>query len=745
MKIINKQAINFDENQDWFADDTLEELKEYESEANDGFEFYDAEANSEDLVSEDLVFEIYDDEDIEQKYLADNFVQDEDYQQKQEPIEGLPQEKDIPEGEPYVGTREEAEIYDEVDETVAEKTEPDEDMPEFATVKEAIQAAIDGNRVLEIFYVTEGRGSRKKDKFLKRERGLKRNNGGGVNIHRIVEPHYMYTAEGSGNLVVVTYDRSIGRGAIQHGGVESNIRAYIVKNIYDYNFTKNRKTKKDQYFKPKIKIMTGSNKGIKTMENTQSELIKIASTLEDKGLKKSSSIVRNAEKILANFKMAQYVGVQGYWLKNRRCWDNCYRHKRTTQPDTPAQKVWMECWDEYKNSINNNKSSWAKYAGQDSSIKISAKEEAEWNKIFASKVEAKIKEGLNRPEAVYTIIEAESQDYTEKILEASADLMTLSEALVENNQQDLGLKLAELSEEMLKEAEIEGENSGFFGRMKQKAKDWWGGKGTKADVVKKIQNIIGRANELLYQLNFYKNINQRQANSDGIKKIVIEAQNAAQSAMDLVNKRDPYKKDTPPQQTQEDITPPLTSDNTKNNPVKNYRFLDDSYLKFLNDVSGIIKEFSGLQQSQDPQVAQYTRGAIPLLQNFVGNGSQLRKMPPGTEQRETLRNTLQQLIINLQGILSGQNQSVEPIGLSQQSPQAQGLPQQAQSFQQAPPAMADINQGLNNISQYIKQEAGNSSAVIRNLTAVLGTFKQNNVPFNEETVSSLIQKLNTPQ
>ena len=68
----------------------------------------------------------------------------------------------------------------------------------------------------------------------------------------------------------------------------------------------------------------------------------------------------NAEKALSNYKMAQYVGAQGYWLRNRRCWDNCYRQKRTAKPGGSAQEVWMECWDEYREAINNPKSTWAK-------------------------------------------------------------------------------------------------------------------------------------------------------------------------------------------------------------------------------------------------------------------------------------------------------------------------------------------------------------------------------------------------
>ncbi len=111
-----------------------------------------------------------------------------------------------------------------------EETEIDERVPDFVNIEQALQWAIDKNRVVKIFYVTRGRKRGRGGKILKRERGISRADGGGVNIHRIVEPHHIYKA-GNGNTILITYDRSV-----------RHIRAFIVNNIYDYNFTKNRKT-----------------------------------------------------------------------------------------------------------------------------------------------------------------------------------------------------------------------------------------------------------------------------------------------------------------------------------------------------------------------------------------------------------------------------------------------------------------------------------------------------------------------
>lgn len=73
-------------------------------------------------------------------------------------------------------------------------------------------------------------------------------------------------------------------------------------------------------------------------------------------------------------KVAQFVGVQGYAIRNSRCWGNCYRQKRVTEPKLSAQKIWEKCHEEYLESINNDNSGWEKYA-----------EEIEGIKKFASK------------------------------------------------------------------------------------------------------------------------------------------------------------------------------------------------------------------------------------------------------------------------------------------------------------------------------------------------------------------------
>jgi hypothetical protein len=402
---------------------------------------------------------------------------------------------------------------------------PDEDnIPEFTSTIQALEWARDNNRVVKIDYTTKGKGSRNEKKYLKREKGLTRTPLGGVNIFRTVEPYYIFKA-GNGNTILVTYDRSVGRGFIGKRNPSDNIRAFIIENISKYEFVKNRKTKKPQYFDPKFKVNLNSNKtvdkGIDKMENINDSLIEVGAALKAKGLVKSASVIKSAEKVLKSTKTAQYVGVQGYWLRNRRCWDNCYRQKRTTQPESPAQEVWMQCWDEYKESINDNKSGWEKYAKQEKSPKIGLKKTAQLHKKFANQVFKKVKSGMSTPEAVYTIIEKEVDAQKNKILESSSQLMDIAYTLANSGEKDLGEKLAGISAEVLKEAD-------FTGNQKKEATWWnpwsWGEKGQGKEQNREVndwlETIRDQCNALVQKLQGFMG---QQATAASNKSIIIEA------------------------------------------------------------------------------------------------------------------------------------------------------------------------------------------------------------------------------
>ena len=787
MKIINKKAIRFNEQNDWFDDNTVREMRGYQSDKDDNFEIYDADANEIDIP------EVTTDEEVE-GMLADDFVgmaEDalispaDDYLQEGDNLRRM--QEGLPEEEPLVKKRDEV---DEVDESVVEETEVDERVPDFATTKAAIDWAMNEHRVVEIFYVTRGRGSQDEARYLKRERGLSKEEGGGVNIHRIVEPHYVYAA-GNGREIVITYDRSVRR-----------IRSFIIDNIYDYNFTKNRRTKKDQYFKPRNRVMpstlSGSEKGIKTMKNIKETLVKIASTLNNKGLKKSSEIVKNAEKALSNFKMAQYVGVQGYWLRNRRCWDNCYRQKRTSKPGSSAQEVWMECWDEYREAINNPKSTWAKYANKSDTIKVSKKEEQVWNKIFANKVEEKMKEGLSRPESIYTVIEAESQAYSIKVIEASSNLMTLADTLVSGGHEEVGRQMAEMSMEMLKEAEIGGQQQNFIGRGIDKVKNFFGGfrgKGGKVDVQKKIQEVISRAYGLLKMLS---GSNVRQAQTTGF---IIEAQTTGfiiEAGKGTTFIKEAYSKeqldkdqaaerkskgirtedemssqfgakeenpdsdddgdgvnneqdvdDSPPDNIPDDqqvdtdgdgFTDDKDVDADGNNVADTQEktpSLRESYTSLMDDVSGLITELSGLQSAKDPQVAQWAKGAVPFLHSFISDSSVINQTSKG-DRTQAIKQIVIQLAKGLQGVLAGQASTAQSGGqLGSQQLGNQQLGNQQPGNQQPGNQQQHLNSIATMVAKMSKEKEGPALARALQSNAVpnlylnhmMEQFELNGVPF----------------
>ena len=336
----------------------------------------------------------------------------------------------------------------------------DEELPEFGTTEEALDYAIKNNEVVRINYTTKK----------------------GIDLTRIVEPHLLFAARESGNLIVVTYDRSV-RG----------IRAYIVPNILNYIFT-------GKEFKKRMRIVPSSNKERMAMEkNIFNDMKKVGERLTQLKLNKSAEIINDASNKLKEIKEAQYVGIQGYWIRNRRCFDNCYRQKRASQPNSAAQEVWMECWQEYQDSINDDKSGWEKYADKKTEIKIADKTELRnRDKKFAEKVSEKIKAGSKTGEAIYATLEEEEQEQVDTLIDNANSLLELATSLKENNFNEEGEKVAELSMAFIKEAQRSpfgsGGVSGFLGGVR----DMWRGRtpeGELKNVVNRISQIANRVGQ----------------------------------------------------------------------------------------------------------------------------------------------------------------------------------------------------------------------------------------------------------
>jgi len=205
------------------------------------------------------------------------------------------------------------------------------------------------------------------------------------------------------------------------------------------------------------------------MDNIIRLLVEAAEALDAQGLRAIADKVDKVANKTFEVKTAQYVGIQGYAIRNSRCWGNCYRQKRTSSPNKSAQQVWTECHKEYVESLNNDGSKWDKYAGSENNIKVGSELHAfsqEVNAKIASKVEEKVAEGLDIGSAVYASIEEVANEPNELMISASNEIMDIASRLVSNPE--IAEKLTAAAEEMVKEAGI----MDFFKGVGQGVKNW---------------------------------------------------------------------------------------------------------------------------------------------------------------------------------------------------------------------------------------------------------------------------------
>jgi hypothetical protein len=485
---------------DWVDDDTSEEMAQIMNPEIVDFDAIERQ-RAENLPLEQGEMQTITEEEIDGYIVDDLIEQDERYirdeKMEQDYFDGkyIPSEEELKERgiEPVID-----------DETVVDEN-PD-DAPEFGEDHiSAMQWAIENNRVVKLSYLTlgkkRGRGGKQ---HLKREISDDRIPGTGVNIWRIVEPHYIYPAS-NGHDILISYDRSV-----------RHIRAFRVSNVTGVEFTKKRSTNEPSYFKPRVKIknpdglgQSGKIKGIEAMnENIFQNLKEIGDDLVSKGLSKNAESVTKMMSHLLNIKTAQYVGPQGYWIRQKRCWDNCYRHKRTTSPEKAAQTVWMECRDEYNEAINNNSSGWEKYAEEDADLfKYASKEQEDWvkeeNKKFAESVDKKITEGKSHGMSICLTLEQRKNRYNDILIADADNLSKIAETLKETGQEELSEKIATISIELLKKAQFGG---GFEGAMNKLRKynpfsSKSRAKGHSGDVMTRLKNIAMQADNLSTQFN----------------------------------------------------------------------------------------------------------------------------------------------------------------------------------------------------------------------------------------------------
>ena len=195
------------------------------------------------------------------------------------------------------------------------------------------------------------------------------------------------------------------------------------------------------------------------MNNKIIKLLKIASKLESRGLVNCSKQLDTCAESLHLIKQAQYDGVQGYWIRNTRCWQNCYRQKRASNPDRPVQVIWNECHTEYIDSLyGNNESKWGKYADgvSDGSIKISSSDQTRLIDIeFDRLVDGFLSEGNSMEEAIAGSIIKQCSSYSDLVSEVTYSIIKVAES-IQDSDLSSSIALVDVGEALTKEAQ------GFF-------------------------------------------------------------------------------------------------------------------------------------------------------------------------------------------------------------------------------------------------------------------------------------------
>ena len=177
---------------------------------------------------------------------------------------------------------------------------------------------------------------------------------------------------------------------------------------------------------------------------------------------KLSSMADHVDKISSNvlaIKTAQYVGVQGYWIRNKRCWENCYRQKRAQNKSMPAQKVWTDCHSEYVKSINNDNADWNKYAEEVSMQKFASVKNhkvilANEKKYFNNKLAERISGKWPIGNAVFDSVESGLSRREDSLLKEINKVAKIASKLKKAGQKRLAYQAEYAFEDMIKEAQF---------------------------------------------------------------------------------------------------------------------------------------------------------------------------------------------------------------------------------------------------------------------------------------------------
>ena len=122
------------------------------------------------------------------------------------------------------------------------------------------------------------------------------------------------------------------------------------------------------------------------MEELIRELIFLSKTASIAGKSDISDSALEVSDNLMMVKKAQYLGIQGDWIRNGRCFSNCIRMKKHSNPELKDQEIWSECHGEWVNGMfGKNNDLFDKYASS--------------NTEFVDQIKYKIENGMDLSEA----------------------------------------------------------------------------------------------------------------------------------------------------------------------------------------------------------------------------------------------------------------------------------------------------------------------------------------------------------
>jgi len=179
------------------------------------------------------------------------------------------------------------------------------------------------------------------------------------------------------------------------------------------------------------------------------ELVKLGNDLDQLQMKTLADSVDGVLKRYTLVKEAQYVSGLGYWVRNSRCWANCYRRKRAGNPSKAANDVWWECQKEYQKALEADDTSWDKYASGDKMTKVAAVKTAD--NTFLTIVNQKVASGIDLGTAVTTTLKEGEKISTDLCLECANQLTEMA-SVMSKGQPEFAKTMASIATELSKEA-----------------------------------------------------------------------------------------------------------------------------------------------------------------------------------------------------------------------------------------------------------------------------------------------------